>query len=84
MEVVQRGPEHDGRRAPQERRHGRDPAVGAVLTREEVEQGRGRGERERLHDEDARRADPERPERCEQRDPGLDVVAEQRAEVDRC
>ena len=57
--------------------------AGAVLAGEEVEERRSRRERERLDDEQPGRADAERPERREQRDPRLDVVTEERPQVDR-
>ena len=70
MEVVQRGPEDDRRRAPEKRRDGRDPAVRAVLAGEEVEEGRGRREGERLNDEDARAPIPSVPSGASRAIPG--------------
>ena len=61
----------------------RHPAAGAVLTGEQVEERRRRGERERLHDEQPGGADAERAEWSEHRDSRLDVIAEQRPQVDR-
>ena len=83
MEVVQRRPQHDRRRTPEKCRHGCDPPDRAVPAGEKVEEWRRRRKGEGLDDEQPRRADARRSERREKRDPGLDVVTEERPEVDR-
>ena len=82
MEVVERDVDDDRRGAPERATAPRHPAAGAVLAGEEVEERRRRGERERLHDEQPDGADAERPERREQDQDRLDVIAEQRPQVD--